>query len=175
MATKKTTTVPEPLAPVGASTAAASLVVNKPKKVTVKKKTATKKPAAKKPAMKKVTAVKQPTAKKPVVSTVKKSAAKATKKKPAKKKSTTAPVLNTTQEPVVAVERVTVFSEDLQPRGRFTLVHVGELYLVSIFFALVILGITYWAVALSNTVQWAQTLTSSSEYVVEHVMRLALL
>lgn len=170
MATKKTTTVPEPLAPVAASTVAApaSLVVNKPKKVTVKKKTATKKPAAKKHTTKKVTAVKQPTAKKPMVSAVKKSAAKAAKKKTAKKKTTT-------QEPVVAVERVTVFSEDLQPRGRFTLVHVGELYLVSIFFALVILGITYWAVALSNTVQWAQTLTSSSEYVVEHVMRLALL
>lgn len=165
MATKKTTTVPEPFAPMLASTvtAAAPRAANKPKKVTAKKK-----PVAKKPATKKAAVVKQPAAKKPVVSTVKKSVAKGTKKKTTKKKSTT-------QEPVVAVERVTVFSEDLQPRGRFTLVHVGELYLVSIFFALVILGITYWAVVLSNTVQWAQTLSTSSEYVVEHVMRLALL
>ena len=160
MATKKQT------APLAEQTPILNTPVTSPLLVAAKSK---KKVSKKKPAAKKVVA-KKPTPRAPV--TAKK---KITKKKAGKKKPVATVVAEKKQEPIIAVERVTVYSENSGLHGRFTLVHVGELYLAAIFFALVILGVTYWAVALSNTVQWAQTLTSSSEYVVEHVMRLALL
>jgi len=82
-------------------------------------------------------------------------------KKPTAKKKTTAKKKASSKKKVVAkkevieetpiVTAITYLEEVVHVPERFTLVHVGEIYLATVFFSLLLLGVTYWGVGMSDT------------------------
>ncbi len=165
------------------------------KKVPAKKKTATKKTAAKKPAAKKKKlAAKKPVANKKVPAKKKTSTKKKSVNKAVIQATTITAVLTSNSSPTVRTpEEITsmVVEESFIPiqemlqtpepaeeehiveappvKSRFTLVHVGEIYLVTIFFSLIILGVAYWSVAMSDVFGWTSVITDSSQFIAQKV------
>ncbi len=152
------------------------------KKKVTKKRTTTKKTAKKKPT-KKTTRAKKPAAKKKVTSKITIQEAETTitaaatppeaatiteieiknKKIKETSKLKTAPVVKEQIEVEPIIEPV-----DEAPKKVPFLVSVGEIYLSTVFFSLVILGVTYWSIAMLSLYNVTGT-ASPMQYVAEQI------
>lgn len=132
-------------------------VAKEPVKKTAPKKAAPKKTATKKSAVKK---------------TVKNTKPKAAVSKKATTKKVT-PKNERRSLPIEARRHHSHLISPVQPtkkkRSGFSMVTVGEIYLTTVLFCLIIFGASYWTVALSELFGWADTITTSTDILAQRV------